>query len=82
MFSNQETEDLVDWLLHNLTGAGLQELLRQGPRASVDTPVENLGYRLRQIFMQILPPHLQTEWLDRVNWIEAAAYLMNVYDVS
>ena len=82
VFSNQETEDLVRWLIVNLTGAGLQELLRQAPVVDLDTPTEDLSQKLRNIFLQILPPKLQKDWLAKVNWLEVAAYLMEIEDSS
>lgn len=82
VFCNQETEDLVRWLVQNLTGAGLDALLRQAPTIDLDTPTENLSLKLRSIFLKILPPHLQRDWLEQVNWLEVAAYLMQINDTS
>lgn len=80
-WSNDATKEFAWWLAQNVMGQDLtQQLL--GPTTPQDTPVTNLAVKLRGIMIKSLPFPMDPRWMQTINWVEVAAYLVSTIEVE
>lgn len=77
-WSNDATCEMAAWLVENAIGATMVGVFYAEAAADIDNTTQELGARLKSIFVEQMPDVLELKIIDEINWVQVARYLLQV----